>query len=729
MAAQQPSPSRSSIILVGQRGSGLSSFAVITAQLTGFEVVEIDALFVQEHASSRAAYLRAWGEQRYRQVAARFFQDTLLRYKSEHVLVCGSDSVDPATPSLLDECSPGAPVVMVNCDLNSVRNRLNLADSDQSMDIINASQMLCRRVSDLEFYNLPEEEGPESVSDMVFNALRPEQSQGYRTKRLRNVTQDVTRFLNLLGYLSSGNTLLPELNAFLSREFPSFTTLRVPDIVRDSSSLADSDFSSDALEISLPPSAGMDSRVDQTELTNVAFQLLRRHHPQPIIYHVQFEPDTALAQPKRYLELCRHGLRLLPEYATIDLQCSDQEIATIVAASHKCTRIVANRTFSPSEDFSWNDPFLFEQCRRAAALGCHQVRFVHQSSSPSEDRDCASFQILANAASSIAVSAICIDRYAKSSAVNSPGFVAVSKPGPASSPEDRLLPTSHELNQARFSNFTFYPLHFYVFGASVSYSMSPAMHNAAFKFHGLQHSYSARQSSSLEDLSAFFDDTFGGASISLPFKSDVMSLLDSVSESAKAIQAVNTILPIRETAKSGKWPPRGWKNNRVNNRAGKITGLHGENTDWIALRTCIGRQLSAANSVTPASTSLVVGAGGMARASVYALMSLGIKNIVIWNRTLSRAQQLVGHFEDFIRCQEAGISSIPNQQLSSRFHILESLTQPWPADMKQPSIIICTPPAHRIGIDPGLDFKIPQQWFRSATGGVIVEVSPSTSEH
>lgn len=723
MVAKQVPPSQTSIILVGQRGSGLSSFAVITSQLTGFEVIDVDARFVQQYSSTRAACLRAWGEQHYRDVANRFFRDLLLHHQECHVLLCASYAADPSVHSLLRECSPDVPVVMVNRDMSAVRHRLGLADSDYTAHILNTSQSLCRRSSNVELYNLPEEQGPRAVSELLFRALRSDQSPGHCIRRLQNVTQDVARFLRLMGYCVGGCESITEIDTLASREFPAFVSLHLQDIVQTPSLMAEVDCSSDALQLSVPCNEAGPGTDNTRELISKAFQTLRRHSSLPIIYHVEFETVLELNNTTLYTNLCRHGLRLLPEYATVDLQCSDEEIAALVAASRRCTRVIAHRTFSASEKFSWKDPLLLEQCRRAAALGCHHVRLIRFSASPSEDRDCVSFQVLANAASDIIVSAICIHKFARSSAVSSMGLVPVSQSNFSSTEYHESLPTLQDLNRARFSSFVFQPLHFHVFGASVHYSMSPAMHNTALELLGFQHSYTTCQSSSVSDLAALFDDTFGGASVSLPFKSEVMRFLQTVSVPARFIQAVNTIIPLRTTIEDAAWSPQSLTVNRQKNKAGKIVALHGENTDWAAMRNCISRQLSAANSVTPLTTALVIGAGGMARAAVYALMSLGVRNIMIWNRTLLRAQQLVDHFKNMIQSQDAGESSTQTRRLTCEFHILKNLTDSWPTDMKQPSIVVCTPPSHAVGKDPGLDFLVPEHWFRSATGGVVVEVS------
>jgi threonine dehydrogenase-like Zn-dependent dehydrogenase len=128
--------------------------------------------------------------------------------------------------------------------------------------------------------------------------------------------------------------------------------------------------------------------------------------------------------------------------------------------------------------------------------------------------------------------------------------------------------------------------------------------------------------------------------------------------------------------------------------------------------------LSVANSVDSSSAALVIGAGGMARATVYALMDLGVRNIVIWNRSIARAELLVANYSVY-----ATSLATPGNFWQTRFRILHNLTDPWPADMNQPTIIVCTPPAHTIDKTPGLDFTVPEPWFGSMTGGVIVEVS------
>lgn len=74
------------------------------------------------------------------------------------------------------------------------------------------------------------------------------------------------------------------------------------------------------------------------------------------------------------------------------------------------------------------------------------------------------------------------------------------------------------------------------------------MHNAAYQASGLPHKYTLQQSPRIHGLDSILrDPSFGGASISLPYKIDVLKLVDSLSVDAQAIGAVNTVIPLRSS--------------------------------------------------------------------------------------------------------------------------------------------------------------------------------------
>jgi shikimate 5-dehydrogenase len=67
----------------------------------------------------------------------------------------------------------------------------------------------------------------------------------------------------------------------------------------------------------------------------------------------------------------------------------------------------------------------------------------------------------------------------------------------------------------------------------------------------------------------------------------------------------------------------------------------GENPDWVGIRNCIkGSPVTLDSSCTP----LVIGAGGAARAALYAIQQLGISNVTVVNRSKERAEGLASSF-------------------------------------------------------------------------------------
>jgi shikimate dehydrogenase len=102
---------------------------------------------------------------------------------------------------------------------------------------------------------------------------------------------------------------------------------------------------------------------------------------------------------------------------------------------------------------------------------------------------------------------------------------------------------------------------------------------------------------------------FVGANVTIPHKEAALGVANAASPSARAIGAANTL---------------------IFDADGRIEA---DNTDAPGL-------LAALPGRPAGRTALVLGAGGSARAAVWALLNAGSKEVMIWNRTLSRAQAL-----------------------------------------------------------------------------------------
>lgn len=142
------------------------------------------------------------------------------------------------------------------------------------------------------------------------------------------------------------------------------------------------------------------------------------------------------------------------------------------------------------------------------------------------------------------------------------------------------------------------------------------IHNAAYRALGVNFVYKAFAAT---DISAVLAGVRGlgirGCSVSMPFKEAVIRHLDELDPAARAIGAVNTVV----------------------NENGRLIGY---NTDVAG-----AEKMFTSLDVTPLDHVLLLGAGGMARAMMYALRRLGIMSVTISNRDEGRARQLADQYQ------------------------------------------------------------------------------------
>jgi shikimate dehydrogenase len=154
-----------------------------------------------------------------------------------------------------------------------------------------------------------------------------------------------------------------------------------------------------------------------------------------------------------------------------------------------------------------------------------------------------------------------------------------------------------------------------VAGWPVAHSRSPAIHNAALRAVGLerwryQHLPLPPQLFA-EAVRALPAVGFAGINVTIPHKEAALALADDATATARAIGAANTLT----------FAPDG--------------ALHADNSDAPGLIAALGDERPR--------TAVVLGAGGSARAVVYALAQIGAA-VKIWNRTSERARSLAREF-------------------------------------------------------------------------------------
>ena len=152
-----------------------------------------------------------------------------------------------------------------------------------------------------------------------------------------------------------------------------------------------------------------------------------------------------------------------------------------------------------------------------------------------------------------------------------------------------------------------------VIGDPIEHTLSPIMHNAAFKALKLDFAFLAFKVKAADvekAVSGMRALGIHGLNVTMPHKSAVINYLDEVDQAAKAIGSVNTIL----------------------NKDGRLFGF---NTDGVGALQALRE-----NGVEPRGKKvLLLGAGGAARAIAYTL-AREADELVILNRTAKQAAEL-----------------------------------------------------------------------------------------
>ena len=160
-----------------------------------------------------------------------------------------------------------------------------------------------------------------------------------------------------------------------------------------------------------------------------------------------------------------------------------------------------------------------------------------------------------------------------------------------------------------------------VMGWPVMHSRSPRLHNSWLKRFGLSGYYAplpvepGKVEAALRALPAL---NFAGCNVTLPHKQEIVRIADHVDPAARAIGAANCVV-VREDGSLAAF------NYDV---FGFLEALRAGAPDWRADQ----------------GPAVVLGAGGAARAVVYALIAEGAPEVRVVNRTLERAQAFAAEF-------------------------------------------------------------------------------------
>ncbi len=184
-----------------------------------------------------------------------------------------------------------------------------------------------------------------------------------------------------------------------------------------------------------------------------------------------------------------------------------------------------------------------------------------------------------------------------------------------------------------------------IFGNPVRHTLSPLMHNAAFEETGINAAYLAFEPGDIADaIQSMKILNIAGASVTIPFKIEVMQYLDDIDPLASAIGSVNTLL----------------------NRNGKISGF---NTDGYG---AVEALLQSGSSIDGANV-LIIGNGGSSRAIAFTLLKEGAR-VNIAGRNLEKVTDLCNDLERFNNNVTAFQLSDMDMGLMEQFNIVINTT-------------------------------------------------------
>ncbi|KIY62289.1 shikimate-5-dehydrogenase [Cylindrobasidium torrendii FP15055 ss-10] len=593
---------RASIVLIGMRGVGKTTLGTIAAKALGWELLDTDRILENQEKMSISDYIATHGWEAFRALESQIIHDILRVHHTGKVIACGGGVVElEENRAMLAKFRQHGPVIHVLREkefvlefLRKPNNRFPPFLHETAREAWTRREKYFRECCSFEFVSMtvdvpPEEEGNNSL------ALKPVEEEFFRLLRFIHGVD-----CNKVHLTRGGRTY--------------FLALTYDDIRNAIADIEELSHGIDLWEVRADLLLSQDP-------TFIAYQIatLRRHSTLPILFTLRSVsyggkyPDSG----NHKADILCHALTLGVEYIDLEMSLPDSTLHYILDRKGNASTIVTHQDVKGV--IVWSSPQTRQLYDRMVRRGADVVKIASLARSFEDNMSLRQF-VGSVERNSVPFIAINMGPEGKISRVLNPVLSPLSHP---------LLPRAAAPGQISFTEAQsilyltglLQPMKFYLFGNPISHSMSPMIHNTAFKTLGLPHTYELKETDTTEELRELMQAaTFGGASVTIPFKVDIMPYLQHISRHARIIGAINTI---------------------IRTAPGVLTG---ENTDWRAIKICLQRSLAPSNVVTSKTTALVLGAGGTSRAALYALHQIGVVNIFIYNRTRRRAQALADEF-------------------------------------------------------------------------------------
>ncbi len=183
-----------------------------------------------------------------------------------------------------------------------------------------------------------------------------------------------------------------------------------------------------------------------------------------------------------------------------------------------------------------------------------------------------------------------------------------------------------------------------IIGNPIRHSLSPQLHSEMFKAYGINAIYTAFET---KDIKSAIDGIraldIKGVNVTVPYKEDVVQLVDKVDKQAQILKAINTIKNVN----------------------GYLTGY---NTDYLGFMYLLKKNMK--ENYTSRRIA-VLGAGGAAKSIIFALSKLNVNSVFLLNRTRENALKTKEIFKNLI---EIEVSDLNDKDVISSSDIIINCT-------------------------------------------------------
>lgn len=663
------------------RGAGKTWVGEVAARALGWDLIDADVFLTNElDGQSLGDFVASNGWPAFRKAETRVLNTLIERHGKGHIISLGGGvvEVEENREALKAYSKERGPVVYVERPVEELMAFLDRSDrpsyGEPNIDVYHRRAPWFLECSTYSYFNhthLQHHPIPTPYPSVNAQTDRSEVARFFRF-----ITgEDLNRPVNLKA---------PNRSTFLSLTFPELTPclpfLDAITVGADAIELRVDLLSEDHQTVTVP-------KVPSQEYVALQLASLRQHSALPIVFAVRTHaqggmfPDDAEAE---YFALLDLAIRSGCEYIDLEVKGDGSKLRAFAERKRRSHVIASWHNWSG--EMRWDGEEVATKSKLAAEFG-DVVKLVGKANVLEDNFALRTFVHKFEAKeSNPPLLAINMGQAGQLSRVLNTVLSPITHP---------LLPVRAAPGQMSFAEIQrtraligeIQAKKFYLLGSPIAHSPSPTLHNTGFELLGLPHSYHLHETAIIDESvrALFASPDFGGANATIPLKLDVMPHLDVVSEHARIVGAVNTIIP--------------------DIRADGSRSLRGENTDWLAIRDLARSKLPPAASLTALTTGLVLGAGGTARAAIYALHQLGLNTIYVFNRTRASADKLVAVFP-----REYNIV------------VVDSL-ETFPAEA--PTVVVGTIPGQATTLDAAATeaIHLPEALLSAAKGGVVVDMA------